>query len=191
MQLFEEEVVDRYQQKSVTEMNLSTSIKDWFRVNQVSQVVTLLSQVLQNHAIFESKTVKGTLKVLATLIDWNEISLFDDCRAYIGGFLRASELRAGAFQFMAAFVGKGMSELDKLVIIKESGYLEEVRDARYVLLTNYEDNFGSQEYDEEKNYMTAVSNSVCHMGKWTLSAYQPPGSPEDPFKTPESRQYFD
>jgi len=39
--------------------------------------------------------------------------------------------------------------------------------------------------------MVAIASSVCHMGKWCLSVQYPPGSSEDPFKEPQSRQYFD
>ena len=80
-------------------------------------MVTLMNQVLQNHEHFEKKTIKGTLKVLATLIDWNEVSLFSACMEKIGSFFRVKELRAEAFEFLGAFVGKGMPELDKLNII--------------------------------------------------------------------------
>ena len=48
--------------------------------------------------------------------------------------------------------------------------MEEVRDAQYVLLADYDTNFGSSDYDEEKSYMSAVAHSVCHMGKWCISA---------------------
>ena len=71
--MFDEEIVERYQQKTVADMNLSASIKDWMRLEQIPQIVELMDQVLENHSMFEKKTVKGTLKVLATLIDWNEI----------------------------------------------------------------------------------------------------------------------
>ena len=109
----------------------------------------------------------------------------------IGSFFRVKELRAGSFQYLGAFVGKGMPELDKLNIIQQSGYLVEVRDAMLDKLNNYEENFGDDEYDEEKSYMTAVSQSVNHMGKWCLSVQQPVGCETDPFKSPESRQYYD
>lgn len=88
LQIFDEEIVERSQLKSVEEMQLSGTIKDFMREGQIPQIVTLLRQVLQNHSLFERKTVKGTLKVLATLIDWNEIPLFDSCRDKILEFLR-------------------------------------------------------------------------------------------------------
>ena len=66
-----------------------------------------------------------------------------------------------------------MGEIEKLTIIKTTGYLEQIRDASYDHLTNYEENFFSDEYTEEKNYMSAVSTSVCHVGKWCLSMQKP------------------
>ena len=168
-------------------MQLSARIKDWLRENQIPQIVTLLAQVLDNNSIFEKKTVKGTLKVLATLIDWNELNLFDSCRAKISEFQRVKQLRAGAFQCLGSLVGKGMLEMEKLTIIKQSGYLEEVRDAAYNLLNDYQTNFGTDEYDEEKSYMIAISNSVSHVGKWCLSLQTPQESKADPFPDPESR----
>ena len=87
------------------------------RQNQVPQIVTLLNQILENHTMFEQKTVRGTLETVAALMDWNELSLFDVCLPKIGEFLRIKELRAGAFKCVSATVGKGMSELDKLNII--------------------------------------------------------------------------
>ena len=56
-----------------------------------------MNQVLESYAVFERKTVLGTLKVLATLIDWNDVSLFQQCMATIGSFFRVKGLRTGAF----------------------------------------------------------------------------------------------
>ena len=129
MQIFDEEVVERCQQKSVEEMQLSGVIKDFMREGQIPQVVTLFTQVLNNHQLFEVKTVKGTLKVLATLIDWNELPLFETCLGKVRDFLREKNLRTGAFMCISAIVGKGMGEMDKVNTIRSSGYLKEIRDA--------------------------------------------------------------
>lgn len=112
-----------------------------------------MAQVLDNHTMFERKTVKGTLKVLATLIDWNEIPLFDSCRVKIREFLRVKHLRAGAFQCLGSLVGKGMGEIDKLNCLQQAGYAEEVRDATMHLLHDYEQNHDTEDFDEEKSYM--------------------------------------
>ena len=73
LQIFDEEVVERSEQKKVADMQLSARIKDMLRVDQIPPVVTLLSQILLNSQVFETKIIKGALKALATLIDWNEI----------------------------------------------------------------------------------------------------------------------
>ena len=83
-----------------------------------------------------------------------------------------------------------MPELDKLNIIRSSGYLEEVRDASYNLLNNYEEHMGTDEYDEEKNYMIAVSTSVSHIGKWCISLMKPDEGKLAPFTDQASREYF-
>ena len=57
----------------MADMQLSARIKDMLRVDQIPPVVTLLSQILLNSQVFEQKIIKGALKALATLIDWNEI----------------------------------------------------------------------------------------------------------------------
>lgn len=128
--------------------------------------------------------------MLSTLIDWNDITYFNCCMDKIREFLRQKYLRIGAFQCLSALVGKGMPELDKLNIIRSSGYLEEVRDATYNLLNNYEEHMGTDEYDEEKNYMIAVSTSVSHMGKWCISLMKPDEGKLDPFTDQASREYF-
>ena len=77
-----------------------------------------------------------------------------------------------------------MGEIEKLTIIKQSGFLAEIEYAAYNLLANYEDNVGSDDFEEEKSYMEAVSRSVSVMGRWCLSTMQILGSAEDPFKDP-------
>ena len=79
MQIFDEEVVDRNQFRDEQEISLAARIKDWFREEQgcqINYVITRMNQVLESYTMFERKTVLGTLKVLATLIDWNDVSLF-------------------------------------------------------------------------------------------------------------------
>ena len=95
----------------------------------------------------------GTLKALSTLIDWNEIQLFDSCRTKINEFLRIKDLRASAFQCLNAIVGKGMPQLDKLTVIYQTGYGEEINNSALMYLNDYENNHDTDNYDEEKNYM--------------------------------------
>ena len=64
-----------------------------------------------------------------------------------------------------------------------------MRDAVPNLLSDYAENADTEDYDEEKSYMIAVSASVCHMGKWCLSLYQPEEGKLDPFNA-EQRALF-
>ena len=86
-----------------------------------------------------------------------------------------------------------MGEINKLNCIQQAGYAEEVRNATMNFLHNYEQYHDTEDYDEEKSYMQAVSASVSHMGKWCLSLQKPAEEEEsklDPFSEPNSRQFF-
>ena len=123
-------------------------------MEQIPRIAQLLAQVLDNSHMFEQKTVKGTLKVLATLIDWNELQHFQGCEAKIREYLRVKGARDGAFQCLGAIVGKGMPELDKLRVIKQTEYIEELHgQANYHYLNAYAEWHDTDEYDEEKAYM--------------------------------------
>ena len=63
--------MERSETKRVKDMELSARIKDFMREGQIPQIVSLLTQVLQNYTLFEERTVRGALKVIATLSDWN------------------------------------------------------------------------------------------------------------------------
>ena len=101
-------------------------------------MVNILSLVLSEHARFDKVTVKGALQVLAHFIDWNEITHFNSCWSLITSQLRAINLRSGAFACLSAVVGKGMGEVDKLNVIREAGFLDEVNQAEYHYLKSYE-----------------------------------------------------
>lgn len=151
--------------------------------------MALLNQVLDAHTYFEKKTVMGTLKALATLIDWNEIQYFDSCRAKISEFLQEKQLRAGAFQCLSAIVNKGRPEhMERLNVIYQSGIVEQIQSSVLVLLLDYETNADTEEYEEEKAYMRAVSLAVYQMGKWCLAVSNASSAAQsDPFTDPNAR----
>ena len=49
-----------------------------------------------------------------------------------------------------------------------------MNNAGFTLLQDYENNHDTDDYEEEKAYMQAVSDSVSHMGKWCLGVLNPP-----------------
>ena len=77
LQIFDEELVERFQAKPPAEVFLSSKVKDFVREGQIGPIVTVLLQVIANYELFPKKSVKGTLKVLGQLIDWNELHYFE------------------------------------------------------------------------------------------------------------------
>lgn len=51
-------------------------MKDGIRISAITDLIFVLSQVLQNYNIFDEELVNDTLEVMAQLIDWNALELF-------------------------------------------------------------------------------------------------------------------
>ena len=108
LQIFDEEVVERASERPLAEHHLCNQIKDFVRQGQIGPIVQVLEQVIANHAMFSAKTVKGTLKVLSQLIDWNELNLFEAVVQPCKEFVKMKGYRAGGMACLGAIVGKGM-----------------------------------------------------------------------------------
>jgi len=64
------------------------------------------------------------LKVLSQLIDWNELALFGEFVPFFKEFVKMKNFRQGAFACLGAIVAKGMSDQDKISVIKNLQFLE-------------------------------------------------------------------
>lgn len=58
------------------------------------------------------------------MIDWNELAHFGDFVPYFKEFVKMPNFRQGAFACLGAVVAKGMSDQDKINVIKNLGFLE-------------------------------------------------------------------
>jgi hypothetical protein len=91
--VFDEEVVERSDSKSLAELELSQRIKDDMRAHSVVQILALLKPTLCNYTLFQQKTIRGTLKVLSQLIDWNELTHFVEFVPFFKEFVKMKNFR--------------------------------------------------------------------------------------------------
>lgn len=56
--------------------------------------------------------------MISQLIDWNELGLFAEFVDYFKEFVKMNNFRQGSFACLGAIVVKGMSESDKITVIK-------------------------------------------------------------------------
>ena len=124
LQIFDEELVERYQAKPPAEVFLSSKVKDFVREGQIGPIVTVLLQVIANYELFPKKSVKGTLKVLGQLIDWNELHYFESLIKPCQEFVKVKGYRAGALACLGAIAGKGMEPVQKMTLIKQLEFME-------------------------------------------------------------------
>ena len=58
--------------------SIPVQVKDKIRAKDIGLITSFLMEVIiKNAQNFDDKTVKQTFKILAQLIDWNELSYFE------------------------------------------------------------------------------------------------------------------
>lgn len=114
--------------------------------------------------------------MLATLVDWNDLPLFENIVPLCKQFVVREHYRDAAFTCIGSFVGKGMPELDKLGIMVKMEYLPILKSIQinYCKDKNQQSNTGagsnnSEAEEEELRFLEAVVRSVSFLGRWTLS----------------------
>lgn len=79
--------------------------------------------------------------------------------------------RQGAFACLGAIVSKGMSDQDKINVIKNLQFLETLNDVRMEVARDYSDEIDFDVQDEEEKFLAAVAESILKLGKWCLQIY--------------------
>jgi hypothetical protein len=96
------------------EMNRSTIIKDFMRVNTIKDIVELFRQILENWSSivsFNKKLISNSIKVLGHLIDWNSLSLFEGAYNIMIKFIYVPEYQGDALTFINSIINKGSFRL--------------------------------------------------------------------------------
>ena len=88
---------------------------------------------------------------------------------------------------MGAIVGKGMEPVQKLTVIKQIEFMEVLATVQ-IQYADFDYEADQDEQDEEKAYLSAVSNAVSKVGKWCVQFY----FNEDKMlpNQPELQQYY-
>ena len=124
--------------------------------------------ILQNYTVFNVKTIRGALKVVSQLIDWNELQLFIDFVPYFKEFVKMKNFRQGAFACLGAIVAKGMSDTDKITVIKNLQFLETLTIVEMTVAREVNDDIDLDSQDEEEKFLSSVSRAILKLGKWAL-----------------------
>jgi hypothetical protein len=110
--------------------------------------------------VFQIKTIRGALKVLSQFIDWNELALFVEFVDYLKEFVKMTNFREGSFACLGAIVGKGMSENDKISVIKNLLFLETLSLVQMQFCQDLSEDVDYEQQEEEEKFLTSVSESI-------------------------------
>ena len=118
MVIFDDELIKfRHIQNQVL-FQRSTIIKDYLRSDGINDIVSLLFQIIQNHQFLDIKLVKNSMRVIARLIDWNQLHIFTDCVNYITEKLMNNFLLSESLEVINSIIHKGMDPPQKVEVIK-------------------------------------------------------------------------
>ena len=120
--MVERSTVQNSHQKVMQKVQMQ--VKDFVRERSIREIIGILQKVIENHGMFNEKTVKGALLVLSQLIDWNELQHFEAIVPPCQGFIKdQNPYRSGGIACLCAIVGKGMDPNMKVNVIHQLGYV--------------------------------------------------------------------
>jgi hypothetical protein len=111
---FDDDMIKFRHTQGEFEMNRSTIIKDFMRVNTIKDIVELFRQILENWSSivsFNKKLISNSIKVLGHLIDWNSLSLFEGAYNIMIKFIYVPEYQGDALTFINSIINKGSFRL--------------------------------------------------------------------------------
>ena len=108
---FDDELIKYRNTYTDLEAKKANSIKDYLRENFVKDLVNMVNQVFSNLSEFhnQKKIISNCTKVIAQLIDWNNLVLFGDSVNIILQLLTNDDFQSDALLVLNAIVNKGKS----------------------------------------------------------------------------------
>ncbi len=106
---FDDEMIKYRNTFTELDIKRSTLIKDFLRENFVKEMVTMINQVYSNLNTFQShkKIISNCTRVIAQLIDWNALTLFQDCVEVVMQLMNSEEFQSDGLLVLNAIVNKG------------------------------------------------------------------------------------
>eukprot|EP00347_Sterkiella_histriomuscorum_P020494 403337586 len=172
MLVFEEELVERSEKKSNVLLEQQNRVKDAIRNSSITDIIFMLSQVLQNYTIFDEELVNNTLEVMAQLIDWNALELFGEQINIFKAFLQMKKFRNNALSCIHAIAYKGMDYPLKVELLVNLGFLDILESFKIKYRERpSEESDEQEEQDQEEEFFETVGEAVDKLGQWCLEIY--------------------
>jgi hypothetical protein len=159
MLIFDDEFIKFRNTQSEFDMIRATIVKDNMRVDIITDIIGVFTQLMQSHESLNKKVVKNAIKIIGQLIDWNNISLFNEpINLIMGNLISNADFQSECFEVLSSLVGKGMEPEHKLEVI------------RYLNINTLLE--GILKYDNiNENTMYNICEIVTQMGNFTIEYF--------------------
>jgi len=113
---FDDELIKYRNTYTELEAKRSNILKDYLRDNFVKDLVNMVNQVFNNLSEFQNqkKIILNCTKVIAQLIDWNNLNLFGESVNIILQLLSNEDFQSDALLVLNAIVNKGTKQKFKI-----------------------------------------------------------------------------
>lgn len=156
---FDEELIKDRHTYTKFEAEKSTIIKDYMRINNIAEISFLVTQIIDNEQYFDQKIVSKTIRLIAQLIDWNQLNIFEVAiEKILKSLIQKNQYQTECFELINALIKKGMDHTLKIQIIKQ------------LKLLNFINDILAHTYNNEK-LISIISETINTIGIFVLESY--------------------
>jgi len=139
----------------------STKIKDYMRLEAVGDCVYVINQLMTNEAHFPKKLIKNCIRVVAELVDWNNLNLFaDSVKIITENLIGQQNYLCESLEVMNAILSKGMEPMQKLEVVK------------YLNINEIIDNLFKDGKNINSDSLIRICEIVATIGNFTVEAFE-------------------
>ena len=116
---FDDELIKFRHTYTDYEGSRSTIIKDYLRIHLIKDINNVLYQIISNDQYVDASVVIKSIKVIAQLIDWNSLEIFNELLAtMLTKLISNGSYLSAILEVLNAVVKKGMEPAMKIDVIK-------------------------------------------------------------------------
>lgn len=161
MSTFDEELVKFRHTYTDYCLARSTKIKDFMREEAVGEIIFVINQLMQNEKHFPKKLIKNSIRVIAQLVDWNNLNLFNDSVTMItGSLINQLEYQPECLEVFNSVINKGMDPNQKLEVIK------------YLNVNQFIEGILKNTNNLNENSLFQICEIVSNIGNFTIECFE-------------------
>ena len=127
LEAINDEIIEREAYTTKGDISIANRIKDGMRREDTERISEICKTVLDNWDTLDKDMVIGAIDTVADLIDWNDLTIFENCYLNITKMLDSKDFQQNALYWFYSFMHKGMDPGKKIELIKEINIIDKIK----------------------------------------------------------------